>query len=118
MSEKRVALDIADVRDAIEHNAGLMFWMPTGEMPADGLTKHLKDQRSLRQIMFSNKFRLKWDPVPKIKKPKLLKNKPPKKKFVRIGEAANPGAAWSKKGRKHGDKTSKPRSPPPPRQHL
>ena len=80
VSEKRVGLDIADIRDGIE--AGdILRWIPTLEMPADILTKHLTDARSLLKLMMDNRFSLKWA-IPKKRK---------KEKARRIGEASHPG---------------------------
>jgi hypothetical protein len=58
VNEKRVSLDIADVRAAID-SGDTLRWMPTEEMPADGLTKHLPthQQEPLRRICERNVFR-------------------------------------------------------------
>lgn len=58
VNEKRVSLDIADVRAAID-SGDTLRWMPTEEMPADGLTKHLASHQlePLRRICERNVFR-------------------------------------------------------------
>ena len=60
VSEKRVALDIADLRAAVEDGKTKVVWMPTLEMPADGLTKHLVNQKALRRLLNAEPFRVTY----------------------------------------------------------
>jgi len=50
VAEKRIAMDIADVRAGIDRGDA-MTWLPTEWMAADGLTKHLTEQVPLETIM-------------------------------------------------------------------
>ena len=59
VSEKRVGLDIADVRASVDAGDTLE-WLPTDHMPADSLTKHLTSCPSLAKVTMENLFRLKW----------------------------------------------------------
>ena len=63
------------------------------EVPVPGL-----DQDAMRRLLWTNKFSLKWTPEPKNKKPKPLKRKHFRKKFVRIGEASHPGMLRCSRG--------------------
>ena len=49
LSEKRVGLDIADIRSSID-GGDMLMWVPTERMPADALTKHVKDQTVLQEV--------------------------------------------------------------------
>ena len=60
VSEKRVGLDIADVREGIDRGDALL-WLPTDRMAADGLTKHLTEQKALMEICMGNTYRMKYD---------------------------------------------------------
>jgi hypothetical protein len=60
VSEKRVGLDIADVRAAVDAGDTLC-WVPTRVMPADCLTKHLVQQPTTVQITEHNRLRIKWN---------------------------------------------------------
>ena len=55
VTEKRVAMDIADVRAGIDAGDQLK-WIPTEWMAADGLTKHLVEQGPLDQIAMENHY--------------------------------------------------------------
>ena len=54
--EKRVAVDISDIRSAVG-NGDSLVWIPTEVMPADGLTKHLVSQEPLKQVAQDGLFR-------------------------------------------------------------
>ncbi len=49
--------DIADVRVAIDDGACLR-WIPTDQMPADGLTKVLHEQPALDRLVWHNRMRV------------------------------------------------------------
>ena len=59
VTERRVGLDLADVRQGIERG-DIMTWMPTEEMVADGLTKWLRVQVPLERMMNDGEFCLKF----------------------------------------------------------
>jgi hypothetical protein len=70
VTEKRVALDIADVRAAVD--AGdVLKWVPTDAMPADGLTKHLVAQPALDELTLRCKMRVCFGPEDSVKNRKL-----------------------------------------------
>ena len=73
MTEKRVGLDIADVRSAIDAGDKL-YWNPTEYMIADGLTKHLPKEENLLLVTTKGKYRIKWE-ASESKKQKALKAK-------------------------------------------
>ena len=60
VTEKRVGMDIADVREDIDEGTVSLRWMPTEEMPADGLTKWLVEQRALWKMAMEGKVRLDY----------------------------------------------------------
>ena len=49
LSEKRVGLDIADIRSSID-GGDVLMWVPTERMPADAFTKHVKVQTVLQEV--------------------------------------------------------------------
>ncbi len=59
LTEKRVSLDIADVRAAVDDGACLR-WIPTDQMPADGLTKVLCEQPALDRLAWHSRMRVNY----------------------------------------------------------
>ena len=55
VTEKLVAMDIADVRPGIDAGDQLK-WIPTEWVAADGLTKHLLEQGPLDQIAMESRY--------------------------------------------------------------
>ena len=49
-AERRVALDVQDLREGLEHHNSRLFWVKTDRMAADALTKRLKDQTVLNEV--------------------------------------------------------------------
>ena len=68
VSEKRVGLDIADLRAGVENDGDVGYWMPTEKMPADVLTKHMTDLEALRKLLMSNRFNIRYERIPKNRK--------------------------------------------------
>ena len=58
--EKRVYLDILDLRDCVE-NGLVVRWIPTNMMLVDGLTKHLTVQDTLEGFLRSSIYSLRYD---------------------------------------------------------
>ncbi len=56
-TEKRASLDIADVRAAVD-SCACLCWIPSDRMPADGLTKVLRDQPALDRLIWHNRLRV------------------------------------------------------------
>ena len=50
MSDKRVALDLQDIRDGVDEGLSVV-WQKTSRMAADGLTKKLAKQPALFSIL-------------------------------------------------------------------
>ena len=59
--EKRVGLDIADLRDGYDRG-DVIRWIPTSRMGADALTKHIPDPDELIDIMMESKYSLVFEP--------------------------------------------------------
>lgn len=57
--ERRVALDLLDVRECIEQWGDTVRWIPTGVMLADALTKRMPPD-VLRQVMTDNRYSFRW----------------------------------------------------------
>ena len=49
-TERRVALDIEDLREGLERQGTSMQWVTTDRMAADALTKRLKNQKVLDDL--------------------------------------------------------------------
>ena len=49
-SERRVALDVEDLREGLENHNTRLVWVTTDRMAADALTKRMKDQRVLDDL--------------------------------------------------------------------
>ncbi len=64
LTEKRIGLDIADARQGIDAGDTTSVWVPTEQMPADGLTKHLPEQLALDEVTMRNNLSLyhTWGP--------------------------------------------------------
>ena len=63
-TEKRVTLDLLDVRHHLDQHP-MMYqvrWIPTTAMLVDALTKHLADQTVLENFMKNNVYSLREDP--------------------------------------------------------
>ena len=63
-TEKRVTLDLLDVRHHLDQHP-MMYqvrWIPTTAMLVDALTKHLADQTVLENFMKNNTYSLREDP--------------------------------------------------------
>ncbi|CAK0857899.1 unnamed protein product, partial [Prorocentrum cordatum] len=54
-TERRIALDLADLRDRLEVGDGLI-WTDTRLMLADPLTKHMKDQSYLEHVLKTGEY--------------------------------------------------------------
>ena len=54
-TERRIALDLADLRDRLEAGDGLI-WTDTRLMLADPLTKHMKDQSYLEHVLKTGEY--------------------------------------------------------------
>ena len=63
-TEKRVTLDLLDVRHHLDQHPDhyQVRWIPTTAMLVDALTKHLPDQTVLENFMKENKYSLREDP--------------------------------------------------------
>ena len=55
LTEKRVGLEMADVRETAGDS---LLWIPNEVMLADGLTKHLPKESVSHNICLTNKFRI------------------------------------------------------------
>ena len=63
-TEKRVQLDLMDVRSEIDKNSQVTIkWVPTDSMLVDGLTKHLSKNVVLDLFMKKAQYGLRADPV-------------------------------------------------------
>ena len=80
LTEKRVGLDIADVRAAVDAGDALL-WQPTDSMVADGLTKHLPKEENLLSLALTNRYRLRYSKADS------------KKQRSAAAAAADPGSA-------------------------
>ena len=60
--ERRVALDLLDVREGIEEFGDSFRWVPTDHMLADSLTKRMPPDLMLR-FLKNNVYSLKYDDV-------------------------------------------------------
>ena len=63
-TEKRVTLDLLDVRHYLDRHPDSyqVRWVPTTAMLVDALTKHLVDQTVLTQFLENNRYSLREDP--------------------------------------------------------
>ena len=63
-TEKRVTLDLLDVRHHLDQHPAMyqVRWIPTTAMLVDALTKHLPDQTVLENFMKNNVYSLREDP--------------------------------------------------------
>ena len=59
--ERRVALDLLDVRESLERDGSSIRWAPTDAQPADVLTKAGVDPTVLHRIMRTGRFTFKYD---------------------------------------------------------
>eukprot|EP00971_Amphidinium_carterae_P326077 6456685-Amphidinium_carterae.1 len=59
VQEKRIALDLLDLRAAVEQGSDEIHWQSTHLMPADGLTKHLSHQDPLVALMGGQGYRFR-----------------------------------------------------------
>ena len=59
MTEKRVGLDIADLRASVDAGDSLL-WQPTDKMVADGLTKHLPKEENLMKVALENSYQVAY----------------------------------------------------------
>ena len=55
-----MALDIADVREAIDSGDKLL-WIPTEHMLADGLTKHIPKENLLIPVSSTGRYRIRYE---------------------------------------------------------
>ena len=63
-TEKRITLDLLDVRQHLDNLPDLhqVRWIPTTAMLVDALTKHLPDQTIITQFFQDNLYSLREDP--------------------------------------------------------
>ena len=63
-TEKRITLDLLDVRQHLDNLPDLhhVRWIPTTAMLVDALTKHLPDQTIITQFLHDNVYSLREDP--------------------------------------------------------
>ena len=63
-TEKRITLDLMDVREHLDHHPDKyqVRWIPTTAMLVDAMTKHLVDQTILNQFLQNNDYSLREDP--------------------------------------------------------
>ena len=62
-TEKRITLDLLDVREDLHRDENVLArWIPTTAMLVDALTKHLADLTVLNDFFSSNKYSLREDP--------------------------------------------------------
>ena len=59
LTEKRVGLDIADLRASVDAGDSLL-WQPTDKMVADGLTKHFPKEEHLMKVTLENSYQLAY----------------------------------------------------------
>ena len=63
-TEKRIALDLLDVREHIDNDGDVTVrWIPTTAMLVDALTKHLPDTTVLNAFFHTNIYSLREDPA-------------------------------------------------------
>ena len=68
-TEKRITLDLLDVREHLDREENVLArWIPTTAMLVDALTKHLADLTVLNDFFNSNKYSLREDPELEIKR--------------------------------------------------
>ena len=58
-TERRIALDILDLRECIEQWGDSVRWVPSGAMLVDALTKKMPPD-VLRQVMTDNRYSFRW----------------------------------------------------------
>ena len=58
-SEKRVALDLLAVREALKRDQDRIFWIPTAWMLADSFTKEMNYQEALDLLLMKSGYSLK-----------------------------------------------------------
>eukprot|EP00971_Amphidinium_carterae_P178240 3535643-Amphidinium_carterae.1 len=62
INEKRVQLDVQDVRDGVDSGDISMFWVRTETMLADALTKHIAKPKFLCRFMSCGKYQVDTTP--------------------------------------------------------
>jgi len=63
-TEKRITLDLLDVREHIDNDDDVTVrWIPTAAMLVDALTKHLPDTTVLNAFFRTNVYSLREDPA-------------------------------------------------------
>ena len=63
-TEKRIILDLLDVREQIDKEPGTTVrWVPTKAMLVDALTKHMADLTTMNSFFRTNVYSLREDPV-------------------------------------------------------
>ena len=60
-TERRVALDVEDLREGMEKHGSKLAWVSTDLMVADALTKRLKDQSVLNKLCRLGVYRWESD---------------------------------------------------------
>ena len=79
-TEKRITLDLLDVREHLGRDENVLArWLPTTAMLVDALTKHLADLTVLNEFFNSIKYSLREDPALEDKCEKLRADRKKKK---------------------------------------
>ena len=79
-TEKRITLDLLDVREHLDRDENVLArWIPTTAMLVDALTKHLADLTVLNEFFNSNKYPLREDPALEDKRERLRADRKKKK---------------------------------------
>ena len=80
-TEKRITLDLLDVREHLDRDDNVLArWIPTTAMLVDALTKHLADLTVLNDFFSTNQYSLREDPVLEVKREKMRADRKIKKK--------------------------------------
>ena len=79
-TEKRITLDLLDVREHLDKEDNVLVrWIPTTAMLVDALTKHLPDLTVLNDFMRTNQYSLREDPALESKRDQLRADRKKKK---------------------------------------
>ena len=79
-TEKRITLDLLDVREHLDRDENVLArWIPTTAMLVDALTKHLADLTVLNDFFSSNKYSLREDPELEVKREQMRTDRKKKK---------------------------------------
>ena len=84
-TEKRITLDLLDVREHLDRDDNVLArWIPTTAMLVDALTKHLADLTVLNDFFSTNQYSLREDPVLEVKREKMRADRKIKKKKATV----------------------------------